>query len=769
MWEFSQTSSIRNSILHLILQRGAKRELEDSLDMTHSILHYAARNRIVPNLLAAILIALTPGSPSAHSEYNVRYADAERGTDQGDCSNAKRPCKTFDYARSQAGKGDKVCLSRGTYTLNFKSSAVVDLKLFNRLIRVRGDCTGDAKALKPNGDQPVIAGLPKSYAARLETMGLSWAPGAQTGQNLTAQEDAAPAIRLAQAGGQRYVDGRTGTDQGTCADPNAPCKTIKYAHGQSGTGDTINVAAGSYIPTPEESQLLLADDIRVQGGFASATAFTNRGPLANPTYIIGLSHRNRAALKQRGFILLQDRKALKVRESIDATRVAGAPADPVTGPIRCENGMAGEYPCDGIEYLSRVALHQFSSTPGAANDIWGFVDLNDEKEYALIGLENGSAVVDVSTPTSPRIVSAFDARDPGNIKPTGNVIPGATAIWRDIKVYQFYNAQEGKHQAYAYVTTDGPEDGGSGQLQVIDLTKLPDRVELVTFQSEYKNAHNVYISNVDYATGMSNSKQLEPALYILGSNLVPAAAALRDIDRDFGAFRIYALKPDPTQPTEVVVPPAGTFYVHDATTLIVEGAQAKQCGDPDNGIVHDPCEILIDYNEDSVDIWDVTDKTKLPIMLSTRKYENSIYTHSGWWSADKKHIFIHDEGDEYKGQIQGQQPIQLNTTLRVMNIANLRQPSPVKVAWTGPTKDIDHNGFTKGNLYYMSNYLRGLTVLDITDAENAKRVAYFDTAPEIDDNDFNGAWGTYPYLRTGTILVSDIQRGLMVLRLQKSQ
>jgi hypothetical protein len=68
----------------------------------------------------------------------------------------------------------------------------------------------------------------------------------------------------------------------------------------------------------------------------------------------------------------------------------------------------------------------------------------------------------------------------------------------------------------------------------------------------------------------------------------------------------------------------------------------------------------------------------------------------------------------------------------------------------------------------MSNYLRGLTVLDITHPQNAQAIAGFDTAPEIDDNDFGGAWGVYPYLRSGSILVSDIQRGLFVLRMQQS-
>jgi choice-of-anchor B domain-containing protein len=178
--------------------------------------------------------------------------------------------------------------------------------------------------------------------------------------------------------------------------------------------------------------------------------------------------------------------------------------------------------------------------------------------------------------------------------------------------------------------------------------------------------------------------------------------------------------------------------------------------DPTTSPPHNPCEILIDYNENTVDIWDVTDKSD-PLKLSSTSYENAHYTHSGWWSADKRHVFIHDELDEKDAGLQ--------TTLRVLKIDDLKNPGPIKVVWTGPTRAIDHNGYAKGNLYYISNYLRGLTVLDISNPEQPKQIAFFDTAPEMDINDFGGAWGVYPYRPSGILAVSDIERGLFVLRL----
>lgn len=37
---------------------------------------------------------------------------------------------------------------------------------------------------------------------------------------------------------------------------------------------------------------------------------------------------------------------------------------------------------------------------------------------------------------------------------------------------------------------------------------------------------------------------------------------------------------------------------------------------------------------------------------------------------------------------------------------------------------------------------------------------------QLDEIDFEGAWSVYPYLPSGTILVSDIQNGLFVVSLQ---
>src|SRR5690606_36115597 len=61
-------------------------------------------------------------------------------------------------------------------------------------------------------------------------------------------------------------------------------------------------------------------------------------------------------------------------------------------------------------------------------------------------------------------------------------------------------------------------------------------------------------------------------------------------------------------------------------------------------------------------------------------------------------------------------------------------------------------------------YTRGLAVLDITNPGQPVDAGFFDTYPFGDAASFNGAWGVYPFLPSGLILVSDINSGLYVLR-----
>jgi hypothetical protein len=63
----------------------------------------------------------------------------------------------------------------------------------------------------------------------------------------------------------------------------------------------------------------------------------------------------------------------------------------------------------------------------------------------------------------------------------------------------------------------------------------------------------------------------------------------------------------------------------------------------------------------------------------------------------------------------------------------------------------------------MSNYSRGLTVLDITNPASPTLAGRFDSYPSSDGVGFPGAWGTYPFLPSGNVLISDIDSGFYLV------
>jgi len=69
---------------------------------------------------------------------------------------------------------------------------------------------------------------------------------------------------------------------------------------------------------------------------------------------------------------------------------------------------------------------------------------------------------------------------------------------------------------------------------------------------------------------------------------------------------------------------------------------------------------------------------------------------------------------------------------------------------------------------FQANYSSGLRVLEFGNLVNQEisEIAFFDTMPASGAGSFDGAWSVYPYLPSGTIIVSDGISGLFVLTLQ---
>jgi choice-of-anchor B domain-containing protein len=498
--------------------------------------------------------------------------------------------------------------------------------------------------------------------------------------------------------------GPQGVDAGSCADQAAPCATLDFALQRVGKNGRIRVAAGDYrLQEPGNVFYLVSNavDVRAEPG----------------TTLVGIPHEFAGDLRERGFRVIADTKGIDqdVAEKLLTTRSVVETSAQATA---CVGGSAGGFPCTGVDLLGRV---QDRSAGASGTDIWGFLDLNTQREYAIMGYSTGTAVYDVTDPENPREVGFVD---------------GQRTTWRDIKVYQFWNDTTQRYDAYAYVTADNASDG----LFILDLTGLPQRVSRVAYSSDFAEAHNVYISKADFSTGLPLTGDT-PVLVIAGS------------DRNDGRFRTYSLD-DPRSPAFLATPstPSGQpggdrLYMHDGASMVVTDARKDtQCANAASAAY---CDVVFDFNESTLDIWDVTDPAS-PVRLSRTPYSSSGYSHSGWWSEDQQYVFLQDELDE---RDRG-----LRTTLRAFSVADLRNPT-LAGTWSGPTFAIDHNGFVRGNRYYMSNYARGLTILDITDPASPSAVGRFDSYPSGDATGFPGAWGTYPFLPSGHILISDIDSG----------
>ena len=146
-----------------------------------------------------------------------------------------------------------------------------------------------------------------------------------------------------------------------------------------------------------------------------------------------------------------------------------------------------------VDFLGNLQFEQ------KINDIWGYEDSNGN-EYALIGGEQGTFIIDVTMPSNP--TQLF-------------YIPGDTTIWRDLKTYQ----------DFAYVTNES-----AGGLLIIDLSDLPNSIDfqrstIDTFN--YQKAHNIFIdengiahlfgSNIqsqgDFMLDLNTTNRFEPTFY----------------------------------------------------------------------------------------------------------------------------------------------------------------------------------------------------------------------------------------------------------------
>ena len=391
----------------------------------------------------------------------------------------------------------------------------------------------------------------------------------------------------------------------------------------------------------------------------------------------------------------------------------------------CVDGFSGKYPCNQITLLAHMEPSELEAVEHNSfwlNDIWGWTDPETDKEYALVGLKDGVAFVDVSTPTDPVFLGKLPEPNTANNRNSRtSEVQHGKSTWRDIKTYK----------NYALIVSDLNAAHG---MQIFDLTKLRDINSPQTFEQDahyqgFGSAHNIVINEDTghaFAVGISS-----------GGTTCSGGLHIIDIN-------------EPLNPTFI-----GCFsednYTHDAQCVTYYGTDTD----------YQDKAVCFNSNENTLTIVNLEDPEN-PEMISRTGYDNARYSHQGWLTEDHRFFLMNDELDEDQ--------FGHNAKTLIWDIEDLDNPLLIG-SYYNNEPSIDHNLYTRDDMVFESNYWSGLRVLSSENIQSGelREIASFDTYPEGDGIHFGGTWSNYPYFSSGTIIVSDMNNGLFILKLDLSE
>ncbi|CRJ99867.1 hypothetical protein BN1723_008711 [Verticillium longisporum] len=133
---------------------------------------------------------------------------------------------------------------------------------------------------------------------------------------------------------------------------------------------------------------------------------------------------------------------------------------------------------------------------------------------------------------------------------------------------------------------------------------------------------------------------------------------------------------------------AGDGYVHDAQCMVYHGPDKRYEGR----------DICYGYNEDTLTIYDVTNKANVTNIISRISYEGAAYTHQGWVLDPKnqEYLVMDDELDEVRAR--GPAADGFPVTY-IWDIRDLEKPKQTGL-YKSKTKAIDHNQYVIDGLNY---------------------------------------------------------------------
>ncbi|KAF3926165.1 hypothetical protein ABW21_db0204045 [Orbilia brochopaga] len=412
---------------------------------------------------------------------------------------------------------------------------------------------------------------------------------------------------------------------------------------------------------------------------------------------------------------------------------------PELGFTACTDGVAtaikgdknNTFKCSNVDLYHFLPHTSLGSKTGEGSSSWGWVSPSG-REFVAVAQADGAAFVEITKEGK----MVYLGRLPQHHE-------AEPLIWRELRVYTNYlivGSEAEKHY-----------------IQVFDLRKLEDidPKNPVTFDTT-KDITGLFRG---LPVGRTHNVVIDEAnKYAVSVGAVPRSGKC-------GAGLIFIDLTDPANPTSPGC--AGQDgYVHDAQCLSYKGPDTR----------YQDHVVCYGYNEDTLTIYDVTDRTNATV-ISRTSYEGASYTHQGW-VLDKgwqDYLIMDDEYDEYDhaGLAKSGHPITY-----IWDIKDLKNPKQTGF-FRSPHFGIDHNQYIHDGHVYQSNYGTGFHVLDITSipkdpsGSGVHEVAFFDIYPEDDDKpnggslDFVGSWSSYAMLPSGFILINTIERGPFIVKLQK--
>lgn len=303
-------------------------------------------------------------------------------------------------------------------------------------------------------------------------------------------------------------------------------------------------------------------------------------------------------------------------------------------------------------------------------------------------------------------LAVVEVTDPSN-PVIVDLVGHSNSLWGDVKVFG----------DFCYVSN---ETGGG--IDVIDLGDVDNGIVDLVGQLTANGVSASHNLAIDTDSGF---------LYLCGSNINGGRLVAFDLS-------------NPANPTFAgQISSVQGVTVHDAQIVTyISGPNAGK-------------QIAFCCNEGTgLDIYDVTTKSNM-FRLSRSTYPNLSYCHQGWLSEDRNYFYINDETDG------------VNETL-IFDVSDLSNPVLVNT-YTSGLAATDHNLYVHDGFIYEAEYHAGLRIFDASDPLNPVEVAWFDTYPQDNGGGFDGAWSVYPFFPSGTIIVSDFNRGLFVLRVGTPQ